>query len=462
MTISTCWPSLTLCHNNHSPPPKGLFMKWLLMALSLNVFAADVPENVQFEIQQRVKHDYNPGIAVAVYEQDQKAVHVHGWASKAQQKPLTPQSVFEIGSITKTMTALLLAEAVVQKKVSLDDHIDSVLPTELQLKSPQAITLKQLATHSSGLPRLPSNQKNIFGKDPYADYQREDLLEAVSDQVVLQDQQHYAYSNFGVGLLGEALAILNQDSYQNLLQEHVFKPLNMNHSYADASMVPADLRVTGYAGKYEVSNWHFKALAGAGSVNSSIEDLLTFGIAILKADHPELKQAIELSKQVHYQERGVTLGLNWHINEGVLWHNGGTGGFRSMLMIDPKENKVVAAITNQAEHPVEDIAGHLMNSDNPMKSYDFPVEIDEAALQSYVGSFHNKTNDKTIQTSIKDGHLMLHFPKQPAYRLTYLGQNKFIMKLTKTRIRFESQSADAYDQLFFKAWGDEQLYQKVE
>ena len=360
------------------------------------------------------------------------------------------------------MTALLLAEAVIQEKVSLDDHIDNLLPAELKFKSPRAITLKQLSTHSSGLPSLPSNIKNIRGQDPYADYQRENLLAAISEQAILKDNQHYAYSNFGVGLLGEAMAMLNQDSYQNLLKSHVFEPLNMNNSYADASLVPEDRKVTGYAGKFAVPNWHFKALAGAGSVNSSIEDLLTFGVAILKADHPELKQAIELSKQVHYQERGITLGLNWHINKGVLWHNGGTAGFRSILMIDPEQNKVVAGITNQAEHSVEDIAGHLLRPKNEMKSFDFPVEISEQALKKFVGAFHNKTNEKTITTSIKQAHLMLQFPKQPPYRLTYLGQNKFIMKLTKTRIRFESKDTKQFNQLYFKAWGDEQLYQRVE
>lgn len=437
-------------------------MKWFLLALSFNVSAAQIPEDVQHEVNQRVKHHYNQGIVMGLYEDESKAYHISGWANKENQIKLNKQSVFEIGSITKTMTALLLAEAVVQEKVSLDDYVDSLLPTELKIKSPKAITLKQLATHSSGLPRLPSNQKNIMGKDPYADYQREDLLEAISDQMVSPNQQQYAYSNYGVGLLGEALAILNQDSYQNLLKTHVFEPLNMNNSYADASLVPKDRRVSGYAGKYAVPNWHFKALAGAGSVNSSIEDLLTFGAAILKADHPELKQAIELSKQVHYQQNGVTLGLNWHINKGVLWHNGGTAGFRSILMIDPAQNKVVAGITNQAEHSVEDIAGHLLRPENEMKSFDFPVEISEQALQKFTGNFRNKANQKTITTSIKNGHLMLHFPKQPAYRLTYLGQNKFIMKLTKTRIRFESNEPEQFNQLYFKAWGDEQLYQRAE
>ncbi len=437
-------------------------MKWLLLTLSLILSAAQIPEDVQREIDQRVKHNYNQGIVLGLYEEESKAFHISGWANKEKQIKLNKKSVFEIGSITKTMTALLLAEAVVQNKVSLDDHIDSLLPTELELKSPKSITLKQLSTHSSGLPRLPSNQRNIMGKDPYADYKREDLLKAISDQTVSPNQQHYAYSNYGVGLLGEALAILNQDSYQNLLKSQVFEPLNMTNSYADASMVPEDRRVTGYAGQYAVPNWHFKALAGAGSVNSSIEDLLTFGIAILKADHPELKQAIELSKQVHYQDRGVTVGLGWHFNKGVLWHNGGTAGFRSILMIDPEQQKVVAAITNQAEHSVEDIAGHLLKPENEMKSYDFPVEISEQALMSFVGDFNNKVNKKTISTSIKNGHLMLHFPKQPAYRLTYLGQNRFIMKLTKTRIRFEASNSESFNQLYFKAWGDEQLYLQVE
>lgn len=433
-------------------------MKWLLLAFSLNTSVAQIPNHVQHEVDQRVKHEYNQGIVLGLYSNNAKAYHVSGWSDKDKQLKLNLQSVFEIGSITKTMTGLMLADEIIKNKVSLDDHIDELLPDDLKLKSPDSITLKQLATHTSGLPRLPPNLNLFMSNDPYADYQRKDLFEAISSEVIDSDNQIYKYSNYGVGLLGEALANLNQDQYQNLLKKRIFEPLNLNHSYADASLVPEAQLVTGYSGKNPAPHWHFKALAGAGSVNSSIEDLLSFGVAILKADHPELKQAIALSKQIHHHENGIMLGLNWHFDNGIIWHNGGTAGFRSILMIDQKNNTVAAGITNQSEHPVEDVVGHLLNSDKSMKTFDFPVEINDKELQKFKGEFHNNVNQKTIVTSIKNGHLMLHFPKQPAYQLTYLGNNKFIMNLTKTRIRFESSDSKQFDQLYFKAWGDEQVY----
>lgn len=422
--------------------------------------AGIIPNNVKIEAQQRVKHGYNPSIALAVYSGGETETLLEGWANLKSKTPITEDSVFEIGSITKTMTALLLADAVIHQNATLEQTINELLPEEQSLQSAPLITLKQLATHSSGLPRLPSGGINPFSKDPYADYSREDLLTAIANQAINSDNQQYAYSNYGAGLLGELLAMSYRKDYQTLLSEKVLQPLGLENTYADASLVPEHRRVTGYAGQYQVPNWHFKALAGAGSVNSSIKDLIAYGLAILNADHPELKAAIELSTTAHYHHNGVAMGLGWHINEGVLWHNGGTAGFRSILMIDPSQNKVVAGITNQAEHDVEDIVVHLVWPEKEMRRHDFPVEISESELEKYQGFFHNKQVDKTIQTSIKDGHLMLHFPKQPAYQLTHLGNHRFVMKLTKTRVRFETNDSNHVNRLYFKAWGDEMVYER--
>lgn len=429
-----------------------------LLGHGLMAESATIPENIKSEAENRVKHALNPGIALAFSDGESTTYSLHGWANTKQQTPLTEDSVFEIGSITKTMTALLLADAVIKKEASLEQSIMTWLPDQPSQGSAQ-INLKQLATHSSGLPRLPGNMTQILSPDPYAEYDRDDLLTALAEQRIKPDQQHYSYSNYGAGLLGELMAIKYQKDFQSLLSERVFKPLGMNNSYADAALVPTAVKVTGYSGKYEVPHWHFKALAGAGSVNSSIKDLMTYGLAILKADHPELKEAIKLSSRSHYEHQGLTLGLGWHIRKGVLWHNGGTAGFRSMLMIDPSQNKVAAGITNQAEHDVEDLVRHLIWSEAPLREHDFPVAISSESLLQYQGEFHNTKVNKTIKTVIKGDHLMIHFPKQPAYRLTYIGNHQFKMKLTQSKVKFQHNEQGQIEAMNIQAFGGDMVYQ---
>ncbi len=437
---------------------KHTLLLTFLLSHCLTGSATSIPENIQTEANNRVKHDLNPGIALAYNDGGETVYAFAGVANLNNQTPLTQDAVFEIGSITKTMTALLLADAVVKKDATLEQSIMTWLPDQPSQGSAQ-INLKQLATHSSGLPRLPGNMTQILSPDPYAEYDRDDLLTALAEQRIKPDQQHYSYSNYGAGLLGELMAIRYQKDFQSLLTERVFKPLGMDNSYADAAQVPLDLKVTGYSGKYEVPHWHFKALAGAGSVNSSIKDLMTYGLAILKADHPELKEAIQLSTGSHYEQQGLTLGLGWHIHKGVLWHNGGTAGFRSMLMIDPLQNKVAAGITNQAEHDVEDLVRHLIWPEAPLREHDFPVAINPESLRQYQGQFHNAKVDKTIKTAIKGDHLMIHFPNQPAYRLIHIGNHQFKMKLTQSKVKFQHNEQGQIEAMNIHAFGGDMVYQ---
>ncbi len=363
-----------------------IFSIFFSLKTSASIFSPEVVK----EVKQRVIHQYNPGIVIAYFDGYQVDYLIEGYANLAQRKPLTKDTVFEIGSITKTMTSLLLADAVIKGELILDQPITSLWPDIASQQVSHQITLKQLATHTSGLPRLPSNLTtlgNFIGlvrNDPYAFYDRDDLVGALSKQKV-DANAGYSYSNYGAGLLGELLAIHYGLSYEQLIQQRVFNPLGMTQSYADSAQVPSDLKATGYAGDDEVSSWHFKALAGAGAVNTNIKDLMTYGLAILHADNDQLKEAIKLSKQIHYQSKKLTLGLGWHFSKNALWHNGGTGGFRSILIIDPEQNKVVAGITNQSEHNIEDIVKHILWPEKSFRTYDYPVNIEISALKVYEG-----------------------------------------------------------------------------
>ena len=254
----------------------------LLIFFCFNCFA-QIPKPVINEIDLRVKHELNASIVVGVYENQQAHFYVAGWQNKAENKPATLDSVYEIGSISKTFTGLLLAIMAEKYEFQLDEAIHPHWPKPFQLvdQSQQAITFKHLATHTSGLPRLPANI-NLFSNDPYANYSRNDLISAVMSIDGLNTGS-YAYSNFGAGLLGESMAVLADDSYNNLIQQYILEPLSLSQTYMTIDEVPNNHLAQGYAGDSQTQAWNFQALAGAGSIRSSIKDLLAYGVGLSKA-----------------------------------------------------------------------------------------------------------------------------------------------------------------------------------
>lgn len=424
--------------------------------------SAQIPAEVKQEIDLRIKHEVNPSMVLAVFEQGATHYYTQGMQNKALRIPASKDSVYEIGSISKTFTALLLAQKVQAKALDLDDAVQDYWPKPFQLidNNQQAITFKQLATHTSGLPRLPSNL-SPFAADPYADYDRSDLLIGVEQAAPVNAGSVYAYSNFAAGLLGETLAVMDQQPFNDLVKTNILQPLNLNQTYMLLSEVPEAQLAQGYAGNKPSTAWQFKALAGAGSIRSSIQDLLAYGVAHLNQSPGPMRAAMDLATQTHYQQDRLRVGLGWHINaKGVIWHNGGTAGFRSMLMIDPKQQKVVAAITNNNEPP-EDIVMHLIDPKQAMKQHDFPVTIDVEQLGLYTGNFQQPETNKTISITRRDDRLFFIAPKQPKYAMTYLGDDSFKLNLAKVKIKFKFNEHGHIEELELRGWGQPQVYEKV-
>lgn len=426
---------------------------------------AEIPENVKHEIDQRTAHQLNPSIVVAVYDQGQSDFYVKGLQNKELKTLATTKTVYEIGSISKTYTSLLLAQMVVEEKLQLNDPVESIWPEPFSLKDSnnQAITLKQLATHTSGLPRLPDNL-NAFSKDPYADYDRIKLLKAVQQLEIKKAGVSYFYSNFAVGLLGETLAQHKNTSYNALIEKNILQPLNLKQTHMTLETVPEQVKAQGYHNNWPTSDWQFQALAGAGSIRSSIEDLLAYGVANLNQPEKTLKEAMRLATRIHHKQGPFDVGLGWHFNaDGMLWHNGGTAGFSSIIMIDPNTQKVVAGITNSSPSAnIEDIVLHLMDPTKPMTDHEFPVDIEAAKLTQFTGDFKLMAGDKKIKIIAANDQLYFSAPKQPRQALVYIGNDTFKVKLFNAKLHFKRNENGNITELDFTGWGEPQTYQKVE
>lgn len=279
--------------------------------------------------------------------------------------------VFEIGSISKVFTSTLLAHLVIDGKVNLDDDISSV--GSASLKNEESIQLMHLANHTSGLPRIPpATIKAMFAnpKDPYKDFGAEDLKTYFSEDLTLKTEpgETYAYSNLGAGTLGFLMSEIAQKSYSECLSTFIFEPLNMKNSCGAVEDVTAR-RVTGLNGYgMPVPHWHFDALAGAGSVMSSVEDLSKF----VQAHFTLTNRPLALTRMETFRVNdGLSVALGWHVSpkdgQTLHWHNGGTGGFRSCLVLDADNKKGVVVLSNVSHlnklaQGIDDLCFSLMNS----------------------------------------------------------------------------------------------------
>jgi CubicO group peptidase (beta-lactamase class C family) len=299
--------------------------------------------------------DTGVGVTIGVVEHGVRKIFSYG--------AVKPDSVFEIGSVTKTFTGLLLAQMVQQKKVRLDEPVRALLPkgTVTAPASGAEITLLDLTTQHSGLPRLPGNMKPTDPTNPYADYDAKALYAFMASHgVAMPATPEFGYSNLGVGLLGQVLADRAGSTYEALVRREVTEPLGMHDTAITLTPALTKRFVAGHgAGNKPQRAWDLNALAGAGGIRSTAADMLTFLEAQLHPDHVKgrtaeaktLPAALVASHEVRAEiGGGMHIAFNWlHVDEtGRYWHNGATGGFSSFALFDPAKDFAVIVLFNRS------------------------------------------------------------------------------------------------------------------
>lgn len=281
------------------------------------------------------------------------------------------KNIFEIGSITKVFTSTLLAKLVVDNKLQLTDTIDPYI--EMPLKGNAQISFVQLANHTSGLPRLPTNlDPTTPPENPYKEYGEKKLKSYLSNELVLSKSHvgTYTYSNLGVGLLGYLLTEIEGISYESLIQREIFSKYHMENSTTKHLTVENLIIGLDEEGN-EVPNWDIAALVGAGGALSSTEDLSKFALAHFDSTNRELALTRTSTHSINHIS---DIGLSWEIikrRSGDIWykHNGRTGGYTSAMIIDVNNKNGVIILSNISAHSshsstINDFSYDLMKSIN--------------------------------------------------------------------------------------------------
>ncbi len=279
-----------------------------------------------------------------------------------------PQTIFQIGSVTKVFTALLLADMAERGEVKLSDPAAAYLPGG---DGPAATgsgtaTLADLATHTSGLPRLPRCliwSALLSPRDPYARYSAAQFVRATRRSLRTASRGNpHAYSNYGFGALGYLLGQAAGSSYETLVTERICGPLGLRDTTFGVPAACRDRMAQGYQRGRAVPEWHLGAFTAAAGLYSTATDMarllracLTAAAAPAPAPAPPpmpLAGAIRVTLAPRQPSTAGKIGLAWHHSRPggyrVIWHNGMTGGFSAMIAFDPLRNLGVAALANSA------------------------------------------------------------------------------------------------------------------
>ena len=290
------------------------------------------------------------GAVVGVRHGGEASVTGVGRMARGDASASAGDTVFEIGSISKVFTALLAQAQVDAGRLDWDRSIAAYLPdVRFASEAVASITPRELATHTSGLPRLPDNLDPADGLDPYADYDRARLLAFLAAMPRRRRSGEYAYSNLGGGLLGLVAAGAAGVEYAAALKRDVLDPLGLRDTGVGVAERPSGRVAAGFSHGADMPNWTFDALAGLGAVSSTADDLLRFVAANFEPD--ALGGALAAVREL--QGDGPT-GLGWQVRvppggDPVCWHNGVTGGYASFLGLRPADGTGVVILATSTD-----------------------------------------------------------------------------------------------------------------
>jgi D-alanyl-D-alanine-carboxypeptidase/D-alanyl-D-alanine-endopeptidase len=455
------------------------FLWYSAQAATQTMTAAAAPSDAEIRriLAERIDvQKQGVGIVVGVIDPRGRRVVAYGALEKGDRRPLDGDTIFEIGSITKVFTALLAADMAQRGEVKLDDPIQKYLPPTVKIpgRGAKQITLTDLATHTSGLPRMPENFRPKDPGRPYVDYTVDALYSFLSSYELRRDIGiKYVYSNLGFGLLGLGLAQRAGMDYEKLVVTRICDPLGMKSTRATLSESLRQRFAAGHSSDLvTVPEWDIPSLAGAGALRSTANDLLTFLAAMMGYAVNPLAAAQETALSVRRPTGApfMETGLGWDIDTRggteIISKGGATAGYNTFIGYSPKTGVGVVALANtSAGEGTTDIGQHLLDARYPLwvpeNSPSVERTLEAKVLDGYVGHYQ-LTPTAVFAVTREDGQLYVQLTNQPRAVVYPKSNTEFFYKVVDAKITFEIDPQGFANSLTLHEGGRDQRAKRID
>ncbi|MEQ9617029.1 MAG: serine hydrolase [Phycisphaerales bacterium] len=389
-----------------------------------------------------------PGLVVGILVDGEREYHGFGVYTEGDGRVPDERTIFEIGSITKTFTATLLAEAQVRGELAIDDPLGEHLPEGIEppMRDGAQPTIGQLSDHTSGFAALPTNFGMTSMDDPYAEYNEEKLWAFVDGhRLGRAPGEWYVYSNLAAGLLGTIVSRAADSTFGELVAARITGPLGMRDTIErlddeqSARFAPPH-----HAGGAPATTWHFDALAGAGSLRSTAADMLTWAEAQIDPGATPLAGSIPLTHtpRAPLPDSPAKIALGWHVagDGSTLFHSGGTNGYRTALFVNPEHGVAVIVLANATEERVSAVSEKIIQAVFGLDPQPVPVEpavvLDAAQLGRLAGKYGHGALGMYVVT-VEDGKVMAKLGPQPAFEIVPASESEFFYMVVDAQLEFD-------------------------
>jgi CubicO group peptidase (beta-lactamase class C family) len=443
------------------------FRPLLIVSLALSAslsHAADHKNLIDDMVRPLVEEKFVVACVVGVVDHGQREVYGYGVTRLGGSDEPKGDTVFEIGSMTKAITGTLLADMANRGLVNLDAPLQDFMPEGLTLHEVEGhpIRLVDVASQSSGLPRMPTNFAPKDPKNPYVDYTVDDMFSFLRGYQLTRPPGEYEYSNFGMGLLGYVVAKQAGKSYESLLAERICDPLKMKDTRITLTDEQRRRLAAPYNGELAPDcNWELGALAGAGAIHSTVNDMLKLLDASLCDDDRAVVAALHEAWKQHYGPPATKsendletswshglptehrVGLGWQIApDGVTrWHNGQTGGYSAVMYVHPPTKQGVVILCNTPTDLIWPLGEKLLQSMRGLKParLDVPraIALSPHELRRYEGVYQLNESE-SIDIALDHDGLSVQMTGQERHRLYPRTETDFFVKIADAQITFET------------------------
>lgn len=413
------------------------------------------------ELYSSLKEKELPGVAILIAKGDTVVYKKgFGYSDIKDKKPVTPETIFRIGSVTKQFTAAAILKLQEENLLNVNDKLSKYLP---DFPRADEVTIHHLLTHTSGIhsytskPEFMSQVSSTISPDELINFFKNDPYD-------FSPGESYIYNNSAYFLLGYLIGKISGSSYADYLEKSFFDPLNMDHTGVHYAGIKLDNQAKGFSrngASYELAiDWDMSWAGGAGALYSTVDDLLKWNNALFSGkvlNEESLKAAftpvvLNNGEKPGFGDYGYGWQLSTYRGKDIFHHSGGLHGFLSQLAYFPQDKLTVVMFTNTSDpsvdfNPNKLAEAYLWKNMEPQPSYS-ATDIKPKNLDAFVGRY-DFSNGAVMKIVKKDEGLFAQLSGQPEFPIFPSSENEFYWKVVEARIKFvEDENGEVHNAIF--------------